>query len=214
MRYFLVAITLFYQCSLVFAVESNSFSEYDGKKVRIIAPCLEMNTYGWQYYIDNEWLQAIKEEVFSDMNLTEAEFAYTMNTVDFAFFLFEPADRMIHAFRTNMNLIIDAGLKKDLSLADYARIEAKDIELLLKNVRMIEINPLSLQGTEFYSIEYEFDSPSPQSKGAYLRCHAIAYLIIAEGKAYLFTAVATARDFKLKKPAILATLGSLRKYTR
>lgn len=197
---------------LLFAGSTPEISEYDGKKVRVPAARLEITTYGWTYFVDKAAIEAVTESALKNMDMSEAEAANTRNTSFVAFFLFEPEDRIMNAFRTNINLVIESGLKKDLASGEYAEMQAKNIGHLLKDATVIEVAKVTNPDAEIYKIEFVFNSPRQDAKSKPLRCHAISYSAIVGGKGYVFTAVATEKDFRVKKPAMLRTLGSLKKY--
>lgn len=195
--------------AILLAVPISQLTSYDGKKISILEPKLEISTFGWSYYVDADGIANILDQGLNSLEMSNAEANQVLNSTQIAFMLFEPEDRMLNGFQTSINLTIESSLDGRLRLADYANGSARAIQNFMKNVSNLSVNAISIKGSEYYAIEYEFDSPTLLKNGNYVRCHVLSYTTISGGKAYTFSGVSSAEAYKVKKQAILMIMGSL-----
>lgn len=184
------------------------FATHDGKQVVMHEAGLTIQSYGWTYYVDTRELNSLKDSAAEGLNIHDSDSKAALNKVSVKYFLLEPEGKILKQFRTNINLVVDAGVKPGRALRDYGESLARGVEQLLTNSVEKDRGLIEVNGIPIYFLDYEFDTPG--QNGEVVRCRALAYMTIANGKGYVWTAVARAEHFNLKKPAIQMILGSIR----
>jgi len=203
-------------CSLVertFSEAPAPYATFDGKKLQIPKAKIEITAYGWEYYVDPKGMAMATEEVLSAMDPSNAEAVYMLRSSGIKFFLLEPPDKILHGFRTNINLVVQHNLKKGTRISDYAEAQKRNLNIFIKNARLRDFRAETVNDHTFYVMEYEYDSPNLPALGKLVPCHLMAFITIFDGQGYVFTAASLQKDFRIKKPLIQMVLGSIRRKT-
>lgn len=208
-RFSLLVIILFPVFSVP-AEKHDAFAKISGKKLIIPEANLELTLYGWEYYVDPKALDIATEEAYSTMDMTNAEATYSAANTALKFYLLEPADKIMHGFRTNINLVLDRTVKKGTLLSDYGESQLRGYGLYLPGTRIKDSRQEIVNGIPFFIVEYEYDSPNLRHIGKKVTCYMIAYMALINNRGYIFTASSLKEDRKIKRPLIEMVLGSLR----